>query len=98
MIKTLVGQEALGLFIFLKKMKPDVLKMLWMERYADYFDSLEPEVVLPRRSFYEIFETASKLIFFWLQALLGRPLRISFALEKIRGAPVVVPRLPNGNA
>ncbi|EOX93312.1 RNA-binding family protein isoform 2 [Theobroma cacao] len=26
------GQEALGLFIFLKKMKPDVLKMLWMER------------------------------------------------------------------
>ncbi|EOX93311.1 hypothetical protein QUC31_004067 [Theobroma cacao] len=32
------------------------------------------------------------------KALLGRPLRISFALEKIRGAPVVVPRLPNGNA
>ncbi|XWS47399.1 hypothetical protein CRYUN_Cryun14cG0149000 [Craigia yunnanensis] len=29
------------------------------------------------------------------KALLGRPLRISFALEKVRGAPVVVPRLPN---
>ncbi|GAB2285248.1 hypothetical protein Dimus_019702 [Dionaea muscipula] len=27
------------------------------------------------------------------KALLGRPLRISFALEKVRGAPVVVPRL-----
>ncbi|OMO88859.1 hypothetical protein CCACVL1_08158 [Corchorus capsularis] len=29
------------------------------------------------------------------KALLGRPLRISFALEKVRGAPVVVPRLTN---
>ncbi|XVF81586.1 hypothetical protein PTKIN_Ptkin15bG0166900 [Pterospermum kingtungense] len=29
------------------------------------------------------------------KALLGRPLRISFALERVRGAPVVVPRLPN---
>ncbi|XP_022759881.1 33 kDa ribonucleoprotein, chloroplastic isoform X2 [Durio zibethinus] len=29
------------------------------------------------------------------KALLGRPLRISFALEKVRGAPVVVPRLPS---
>ncbi|GMN53766.1 hypothetical protein TIFTF001_022900 [Ficus carica] len=29
------------------------------------------------------------------KALLGRPLRISFALEKVRGAPVVVPRLAN---
>ncbi|KAE8670505.1 Glycine-rich RNA-binding protein 4 [Hibiscus syriacus] len=29
------------------------------------------------------------------KALLGGPLRISFALEKVRGAPVVVPRLPN---
>ncbi|XWS36756.1 hypothetical protein CRYUN_Cryun20dG0113100 [Craigia yunnanensis] len=28
------------------------------------------------------------------KALLGRPLRISFALGKVRGAPVVVPRLP----
>ncbi|KAK4758980.1 hypothetical protein SAY87_020281 [Trapa incisa] len=27
------------------------------------------------------------------KALLGRPLRISYALEKVRGAPVVVPRL-----
>nr|GLL34850.1 glycine-rich RNA-binding protein 4, mitochondrial [Ipomoea trifida] len=27
------------------------------------------------------------------KAFLGRPLRISFALEKVRGAPVVVPRL-----
>jgi hypothetical protein len=27
--------------------------------------------------------------------LLGRPLRISFALEKVRGGPVVVPRLSN---
>ncbi|KAK2982118.1 hypothetical protein RJ640_026080 [Escallonia rubra] len=27
------------------------------------------------------------------KALLGRPLRISFALEKVRGGPVVVPRL-----
>ncbi|XP_061337758.1 glycine-rich RNA-binding protein 4, mitochondrial [Gastrolobium bilobum] len=27
------------------------------------------------------------------KALLGRPLRINFALEKARGAPVVVPRL-----
>ncbi|CAH9116405.1 unnamed protein product [Cuscuta europaea] len=27
------------------------------------------------------------------RAFLGRPLRISFALEKVRGAPVVVPRL-----
>ncbi|KAF5741413.1 putative glycine-rich RNA-binding protein [Tripterygium wilfordii] len=27
------------------------------------------------------------------KALLGRPLRISFALERVRGAPVVVPRL-----
>ncbi|KAL2466292.1 RNA-binding (RRM/RBD/RNP motif) family protein [Abeliophyllum distichum] len=33
------------------------------------------------------------------KAFLGRPLRITFALEKVRGAPVVVPRLPNnGNA
>lgn len=29
---------------------------------------------------------------FYLQAYLGRPLRISFALEKVRGGPVVVPR------
>uniref|UniRef100_A0A2P2J5B2 Glycine-rich RNA-binding protein n=1 Tax=Rhizophora mucronata TaxID=61149 RepID=A0A2P2J5B2_RHIMU len=29
------------------------------------------------------------------KALLGRPLRVSFALEKVRGAPVVVPRLQN---
>ncbi|KAF5481016.1 hypothetical protein F2P56_001711 [Juglans regia] len=27
------------------------------------------------------------------KALLGRPLRITFALEKVRGGPVVVPRL-----
>ncbi|KAI6697543.1 hypothetical protein NL676_017662 [Syzygium grande] len=27
------------------------------------------------------------------KALLGRPLRISCALEKVRGAPVVIPRL-----
>ncbi|KAK3445886.1 hypothetical protein EUGRSUZ_A01097 [Eucalyptus grandis] len=33
------------------------------------------------------------------KALLGRPLRISYALEKVRGAPVVVPRLSsNGDA
>ncbi|XP_059661115.1 glycine-rich RNA-binding protein 4, mitochondrial [Cornus florida] len=29
------------------------------------------------------------------KAFLGRPLRISFALEKVRGGPVVVPRLGN---
>ncbi|KAI8551992.1 hypothetical protein RHMOL_Rhmol06G0230600 [Rhododendron molle] len=29
------------------------------------------------------------------KAFLGRPLRISFALDKVRGAPVVVPRLPH---
>ncbi|GLT94068.1 hypothetical protein SLE2022_118290 [Rubroshorea leprosula] len=29
------------------------------------------------------------------KALLGRPLRISFALERVRGGPVVVPRLPS---
>ncbi|KAI3928553.1 hypothetical protein MKW98_024154, partial [Papaver atlanticum] len=29
------------------------------------------------------------------KAFLGRPLRISFALEKVRGGPVVVPRLSN---
>ncbi|KDP36024.1 hypothetical protein JCGZ_09990 [Jatropha curcas] len=29
------------------------------------------------------------------KALLGRPLRVSFALEKVRGGPVVVPRLSN---
>ena len=57
MIKTPVGQEALGLFIFLKKMKPDVQKMLWMERYADYSLLLNPEVIFPRRSFYGILET-----------------------------------------
>ncbi|CAN4109905.1 unnamed protein product [Withania somnifera] len=27
------------------------------------------------------------------KAFLGRPLRVNFALEKVRGAPVVVPRL-----
>lgn len=27
------------------------------------------------------------------KALLGRPLRITFALEKVRGAPIVVPRI-----
>ncbi|XP_059282344.1 glycine-rich RNA-binding protein 4, mitochondrial [Lycium barbarum] len=27
------------------------------------------------------------------KAFLGRPLRVSFALDKVRGAPVVVPRL-----
>lgn len=27
------------------------------------------------------------------KALLGRPMRISFALEKVRGAPIVVPRI-----
>ncbi|XP_022986397.1 glycine-rich RNA-binding protein 4, mitochondrial-like [Cucurbita maxima] len=31
------------------------------------------------------------------KALLGRPLRISFALDKVRGGPVVVPRLSNIN-
>ncbi|KAJ4730093.1 Glycine-rich RNA-binding protein [Melia azedarach] len=29
------------------------------------------------------------------KALLGRPLRISFALERLRGEPVVVPRITN---
>ncbi|KAI3992712.1 hypothetical protein MKX01_021673 [Papaver californicum] len=29
------------------------------------------------------------------KAFLGRPLRISFALERVRGGPVVVPRLSN---
>ncbi|KAI4308360.1 hypothetical protein L6164_031443 [Bauhinia variegata] len=29
------------------------------------------------------------------KALLGRPLRINFALEKARGGPVVVPRISN---
>ncbi|XP_044465550.1 glycine-rich RNA-binding protein 4, mitochondrial [Mangifera indica] len=29
------------------------------------------------------------------KALLGRPLRISFALERVRGEPIVVPRLTN---
>ncbi|XP_074369795.1 glycine-rich RNA-binding protein 4, mitochondrial [Apium graveolens] len=29
------------------------------------------------------------------KAYLGRPLRISYALEKVRGGPVVVPRLAN---
>ncbi|KAJ7964811.1 Glycine-rich RNA-binding protein [Quillaja saponaria] len=29
------------------------------------------------------------------KALLGRPLRINFAFEKVRGGPVVVPRLSN---
>ncbi|TYH04538.1 hypothetical protein ES288_A08G014700v1 [Gossypium darwinii] len=29
------------------------------------------------------------------KALLGRPLRVSFALEKVRGVPVIVPRLPH---
>ncbi|XP_057505685.1 glycine-rich RNA-binding protein 4, mitochondrial [Actinidia eriantha] len=29
------------------------------------------------------------------KAFLGRPLRISFALDKVRGAPVVVPRISN---
>lgn len=28
------------------------------------------------------------------KALMGRPLRISFALERVRGGSVVVPRLP----
>lgn len=32
---------------------------------------------------------------FFFQAYLGRPLRISYALEKVRGGPVVVPRLAN---
>ncbi|CAL4945972.1 unnamed protein product [Urochloa decumbens] len=27
------------------------------------------------------------------KVMLGRPLRISYALEKVRGAPVIVPRL-----
>ncbi|KAG6570903.1 Glycine-rich RNA-binding protein 4, mitochondrial, partial [Cucurbita argyrosperma subsp. sororia] len=31
------------------------------------------------------------------KALLGRPLRISFALDKVRGGPVVIPRLSNIN-
>ncbi|XP_010927629.1 glycine-rich RNA-binding protein 4, mitochondrial [Elaeis guineensis] len=31
------------------------------------------------------------------KALLGRPLRISFALEKVRGGPVVVPRVSMAN-
>lgn len=29
----------------------------------------------------------------FVQALLGRPLRISYAIDKVRGGPVVVPRL-----
>ncbi|KAJ7960346.1 Glycine-rich RNA-binding protein mitochondrial-like [Quillaja saponaria] len=33
------------------------------------------------------------------KVLLGRPLRINFAFEKVRGGPVVVPRLSNlGNS
>jgi hypothetical protein len=32
------------------------------------------------------------MVMFSLQALLGRPLKINFALEKARGGPVVVPR------
>ncbi|KAG6509786.1 glycine-rich RNA-binding protein 4, mitochondrial-like [Zingiber officinale] len=28
------------------------------------------------------------------KAFLGRPLRISFAVDKVRGVPIVVPRLP----
>lgn len=30
--------------------------------------------------------------------LLGRPMRISFALEKVRGAPIVVPRIRDSEA
>lgn len=30
---------------------------------------------------------------FGFQPFLGRPLRITYALENVRGAPVVVPRL-----
>ncbi|KMT00612.1 hypothetical protein BVRB_9g219070 [Beta vulgaris subsp. vulgaris] len=32
------------------------------------------------------------------KAFLGRPMRISFALEKVRGAPVVVPRIRDNEA
>ncbi|KAG9443634.1 hypothetical protein H6P81_014974 [Aristolochia fimbriata] len=30
------------------------------------------------------------------KALLGRPLRVTFAIDKVRGGPVVIPRLSNG--
>ncbi|KAK9666430.1 hypothetical protein RND81_14G184300 [Saponaria officinalis] len=32
------------------------------------------------------------------KAFLGRPIRISFALEKVRGAPIVVPRIQDDEA
>ena len=76
-------------------MKSGVQKMLWIQRYADYFDTGEPEVIFSRRSFMGYWKLLPTDFFFWLQALLGQPLRISFALERVHGASVVVPRLPN---
>ncbi|KAL9232003.1 hypothetical protein vseg_007153 [Gypsophila vaccaria] len=32
------------------------------------------------------------------KAFLGRPMRISFALEKVRGAPIVVPRIQHAES
>lgn len=91
MIKKLVDQGALGLFTSRKTKKPVVQKMPWMERWADNYKMLYFSLVIIAWNF--------QLTLFFFQAFLGRPLRVSFALEKVRGAPVVVPRLTGtGNA
>lgn len=82
MIKTVAGLEALDLSFFRMKMMQNVQRKQWMER-SDIKNTI----------LYHFLLNFLLKVMFSLQALLGRPLRISIALEKARGVPVVVPRL-----
>jgi hypothetical protein len=83
MTKTLEGQEALDLFISQMIMKLSVPRMLWMGRYN--------LIVLKTCQLLQLEMKHGPVLI--LQVMLGRPLRISFALGRVRGASVIVPRL-----
>jgi hypothetical protein len=75
----------LDLFTSQMTMKLSVPRMLWMERYSFVVLNICQQLRLEK-----IQQMNLPII---LQVMLGRPLRISYALEKVRGTQVIVPRL-----
>lgn len=94
MIKIVADREDLGSSVSIKNMMLELQRMRWMERWMSTIGVLL--LSLPFLWFHQWLEAVSDnwgLLTSLLKALLGRPLRITYALEKVRGAPVVVPRL-----
>jgi hypothetical protein len=76
----------LDLFTSQMTMKLSVPRMLWMERYSFVVLNICQQLRLEKIQ-------QMNLPMLILQVMLGRPLRISYALEKVRGTQVIVPRL-----